>query len=94
MIEDKNIEQAKANIPNQSSTKLAEMIVCYRYLGLYKDVSMLAMEELGKRRSDGDEFDYEDYISSKLNTLPKLTVEKPNVGSIVNLFAKYIGGAK
>jgi hypothetical protein len=43
-----------APMETQSSTKLAEMVVCYRYLGLYKDMSVLAMEELGKRRACGD----------------------------------------
>ena len=84
------IEQAKKNVPLQSSAKLAEMVVCYRYLGLYKEVSVLAMSELGKRRADGDDFDYEAYISEKLDGLPKMDGEKPNVGSIVNIIGKYL----
>jgi hypothetical protein len=83
-------EQAKTNIPNQSSTKLAEMIVCYRYLGLYKEMSLLAMEELGRRRESGDEFDYEDYITRKLVELPKMDAEKPGIGNVVSVLNKYL----
>jgi hypothetical protein len=74
-------EQMKNSIPSQSSTKLAEMIVAYRYLGLYKDISLLAMDELGKRRTDGDTFDFEKHISDTLLTLPKLEIPKTDIGS-------------
>ena len=82
------------NIPNQSSVKLADMIVCYRYLGLYKDASVLAMEELGKRRMNGDEFDYEQYIKEKIAELPKMDAKKPGIGSILGMLGKFMGGGK
>jgi hypothetical protein len=79
-------DQMKDSIPHQSSTKLAEMIVAYRYLGLYKDVSMLAMEELGKRRANGDTFDFETHINDQLMKLPKLDFQKQ--GDIGTFFSK------
>jgi hypothetical protein len=91
---DETNDKIRETIPLQSSVKLAEMIVCYRYIGIYKEASMLAMEELGKRRLAGDMFDYEKYVEDKLAGLPKLDVKKPGIGSMFGMLGKMVGGKK
>jgi hypothetical protein len=69
-----DVELIKNNIPIYTSQKLCEMIVCHRYLGISEEISIACMEELGKRRSAGDSFDFEGYIESSLKTLPVLNI--------------------
>jgi len=94
-MEDLNIDQVKANISSQSAIKLADMVITYRYLGLYKEASILAMEELGKRRASGDDFDFETYIAEKIETLPKLDTNVEfkgiDMGTILSTVKKYLG---
>lgn len=78
-----NEEDIKANLPTLPSTKLADLVVANRYLGIYHELSILAMEELAKRRTNGDEFAFEQYIDENFNSLPKLTM---NASTITNLF--------
>lgn len=58
-------------IENVSSEALASMIITYRSLGLFKDKAKEAMTELSKRQDNGDNFDYETFISQKLKEVPK-----------------------
>ncbi len=64
--------EVQAKIPEFDSVKLCDIIVSFRYLGLYKFLYVLAMEELAKRRIDGDPFDFEKYIEESTKELPKL----------------------
>jgi hypothetical protein len=89
-----SIDQIQTNISAQSSTKLAEMIVCYRYLGLYKEESIMAMEELVKRRESGDQFDFEQYVEEQLAGLPKMDAKKPGFGSLLGMLGKFVGGKR
>lgn len=73
-------------IPNQASTKLADVIISYRYLGLFKDLSIKSMEELSRRRLSGDTFQFEKYIEDNLVTLPKLDMKVPNLDNILKNF--------
>ena len=54
-----------------SSEALAAMVVAYRSLGLFKDQAKEAMSELAKRQDEGDDFDYESFISQKMKDVPK-----------------------
>lgn len=81
-------EEIKNNLPKQSSTKLADIVLSFRYLGLYKELSVSAMEELAKRRLDGDSFQYEKYIEDNLNNLPKLDFKVPDFNNILKTYGK------
>jgi hypothetical protein len=74
-------QQMRDSIPHQSSPKLAEMVVAYRYLGLYEEISILAMEELGKRRVAGESFEFEKYIDEKIASLPVMKLKKNDISS-------------
>lgn len=85
-------QAVKDNITKYSSTKLAEMVIAYRYLGLYQEISIAAMEELSARRNAGDTFEYEAYIKEKMDGLPKLDFKMPD---LLSLFKKMkFGGIK
>lgn len=55
---------------NKSSKTLCAIIVTSRILGMHKEESKKAMEELFIRRNNGDTFDYEDYIQEKIKDMP------------------------
>ena len=82
-------QDIKDSFPKQPSAKLADIIVSYRYIGLYKDLSILAMEELSKRRSLGDTFQFEQYIDDNIKTLPKLDFQLPNLANILKTFGSF-----
>jgi len=63
------------DIKNLNSEKLAEIIITFRYLGLLKEQSILAMQELMNRRNSGDGFQYEDFIEKELKSLPNFKQE-------------------
>lgn len=67
-----DLEKIKKKIPSHSSKKLCEIIVSARYLGLNEELDILCMEELSKRRSFGDNFEFEDFIEKSSNELPPL----------------------
>ncbi len=78
-----SLERVKDNIPNFSSEKLCEMIVCERYFGFQPEISIMCMEELSKRRINGSTFDFENYIESSLEQLPKIESKLPDIQSII-----------
>lgn len=59
-----------------SSESLATIIVSFRAFGCFKNEAKKAMIELMKRREDGNDFNFESYISSKINELPKAEINK------------------
>ena len=69
-----DVALVKSKIPSYDSQKLCEMIVCHRYLGFNEEISIACMEELGKRRAAGDNYDFEEYIESAMKTLPVLNI--------------------
>lgn len=75
-----------------SSEALASMIVAYRSLGLFKDQAKKAMAELAKRQDEGDDFDYEAFISQKLKEVPKSEIN-PEISKFLSSLA-YLGSAK
>lgn len=79
-----NLDDMKNKIPKYTSEKLCEIIVCDRYFGSYKELSILCMEELSNRRLSGDYiFDFESYIEKSFNELPKLDFSIPDLGDIL-----------
>jgi hypothetical protein len=86
-----NVEdEAIKNIANFTSEKLADMIVMNRYLSLYGELSTAAMQELASRREGGDTFDYETYITTNLEKLPKFQIDLGRVNSLVEKLKKII----
>jgi len=62
------------NVNTFTSEKLADVIVTFRYLGCFKEEAIVSMKELARRRSLGDTFDFESYISTESAKLPKITI--------------------
>ena len=71
----------KSNVPQYSNEKLCEMIVCDRYFGFGQEISSICMEELSKRRMNGDNFDFESYIDKVGKELPDLNFGNMDIGS-------------
>ena len=60
------------NIPQAESPVLAAYIVAYRALGVDKEFAMLCMAELARRRSLGEDYDFEGFIEVELAKIPKI----------------------
>lgn len=86
-----SIESTSQNVPTYDSKKLCEIIVCSRYFGNYKELSISCMEELSKRRIRGDDFDFETYIETSFNELPKIETSIPDVGTVLRQLAGQVG---
>ena len=82
-ILDLDTDLIKNNINTYSSEKLCEMIVCDRYLNFGQEISLFCMEELVKRRINGDGFNYEEYINKSLKDLPEINMKLPDIKSIL-----------
>lgn len=77
----------KQNLPSYSSEKLCEMIVCDRYFGCYREISIMCMEELANRRVAGSDFDFENAIEKQLAEMPKMDFAIPDLGDVLRQFA-------
>ena len=55
-----------------TSETLAAHVVVYRTLKLDKELALICMQELARRRLVGEEFDYETYIEEKTKTIPQM----------------------
>lgn len=64
-------ESQMASIKTSSSETLAAHVVVYRALKMNKDIAIACMEELAKRKSEGDSFDFDSYIETELAKIPK-----------------------
>jgi len=78
-----DLNKMRAKIPTFTSEKLSEMIVVERYIGFHPDVSVMAMEELARRREEGDPFPFEDYIQKSFNSLPQLNFNLLDLRSVL-----------
>lgn len=76
-------EKIRENLPQYSSQKLCEMIVCDRYFGFGQEISTMCMEELAKRRIAGDAFAFEEHINQVYNQLPSLDFNMPDIRSVL-----------
>lgn len=79
-----DISVVKEKIPQYLSQKLCEMIVCDRYFGFNQEIAIMCMEELGKRRINGDSFEFENYIDESMKDLPPLDFSGFDIRSILN----------
>lgn len=59
------LEKQIANVTLSPSDALAAYVVAYRALGVNKELAVACMEELVKRRQNGDNFDFESYIETE-----------------------------
>ena len=80
--ENLSIDKFKKNILNYTSSKLCEIIVSHRYIGINKDLAILCMIELGRRRDSGDLIDFENEIENMLSDLPKIDLSIPDLRNI------------
>lgn len=72
-------------IPFAESDSLAAYIILYRTLGLERDIAVLAMYELSRRRMDGEVFDYESYIELKTQEIsPPKAYDYSNMLSFIS----------
>ncbi|HEY5267685.1 MAG TPA: hypothetical protein VII94_00960 [Candidatus Saccharimonadales bacterium] len=78
-----DLDKIKENIPQFSSEKLCEMIICDRYFGFEQKIAVLCMTELASRRTNGDTFNFEDYIEEKYKELPVLNFEMPDLRTVL-----------
>lgn len=78
-----DLEQVKINLPQYSSEKLCEMIVCDRYFGFGQAISELCMQELANRRTSGNDFNFETYIQQEHDKLPKLDFKLPDLRTVL-----------
>lgn len=62
----------KSAISTAPSANLAAYVVVYKTLGIDKDFAILCMEELAKRRAEGDDFDFENFIAQEAKKIPKI----------------------
>jgi hypothetical protein len=69
-----DLELIRSNLPKYSTEKLCSMVVCNRYFGFSPEVTIICMEELAKRRAEGEVFPFESHIDQAYNQLPVLTV--------------------
>lgn len=65
------IVKLKLTISQASSEALAASVVAYRALGFNKDFALACMAELGRRRSLGEDFNFEEWIEIELAKIPK-----------------------
>jgi hypothetical protein len=78
-----DIEKVKENVPLYTNEKLCEMIVCDRYFGFEQKVSPICMEELAKRRANGDTFNFEEYINKFHQELPVLNFTNVDIRAVL-----------
>jgi len=86
-IEDVKVDFDKIqdNLPQYSSQKLCEMIVCDRYFGFGQSISVMCMEELARRRLAGDSFNYEAHIAEISKEMPELDLSiTPDIRTVLN----------
>jgi hypothetical protein len=78
-----DLQKVKENVPNFTSEKLCEMVACDRYLGCFHEIAIICMEELGKRRANGDNFQFEDRIEEIQKPLPVLNFNTTDIKEIL-----------
>lgn len=73
------------NIGSASSDWLAAQVVLYRTLSMHKEIAIIAMNELARRRDLGEVFTYEQFIDSEVEKIKQLQTSKQNSFSSVDL---------
>lgn len=83
-----DLQKVKSLIPQYPKEKLCEMIVCDRYFGFNKEITVMCMEELATRRMKGDDFLFEKYIEESLAKLPPLNFSMPDLRATLTSLVK------
>jgi hypothetical protein len=83
-----DIDKVRANLPQYSSEKLCEMVVCDRYFSIDKQISVMCMQELATRRIAGNDFAFEKYIEEAHSKLPPLDFSMPDLRVILSQVIK------
>lgn len=78
-----DVNKIRESISEYKSEKLCEMIVCDRYFGLEEQISPICMEELARRRAEGDTFEFEKYVEKVYSELPVLDFSMPDVTQLL-----------
>jgi len=90
-FEEMSEEELLTKLPEFKSIKLCDIIVAHRYLGFYKKLYVPCMQELAKRRIDGDSWDFEQYIDDQLKDMPKLNFNLNDLNSAMQQLRKMTG---
>ena len=89
-----DLDKVRANVPIFSTNKLCEMIVAYRYLNFSEESAIICMQELGKRRAEGDDTKFEDIINNMQKELPPLEFQVPSMKSALSQLTNIFKVAK
>jgi hypothetical protein len=79
-----NPAEVIANLSQYSIVKLCDIVICDRYLGFNNELGIACMEELGRRRANGETFNFEEYIDKEYNDLPKIEATMPDLKTALN----------
>lgn len=81
---------AETNVPDLKtlpSENLAAMVVAYKTIGIYKELALSCMTELSIRRSNGDNFAFEEFIDKEASKIPK--IESTNLISLTSMISNF-----
>jgi len=86
-----DLTEFKTKLQDAANEKLCEIIVASKYLGIMKEQAILCMEELARRRANGDVFDFEKRIEEMHESLPKYKINikeilAPSMNKIFGIF--------
>jgi hypothetical protein len=77
------------NLLEVEAKDLAAYVVIYRALGINKELALLCMQQLCKRRSDGDSFEYEGFIEDELAKFPRaVEIKTKDIISLIGSISK------
>jgi hypothetical protein len=101
MIIDLNEEKSKEllrvsrliSVGFSTSEALASHVVVYKTLGIDRELAQVCMKELARRRTLGEDFDYEQFIEDKIKEIPKMQgLDLTSLGANMAVFKKSILG--
>lgn len=68
---------------------LCAQVIIYKALGIHKQSAIQCMEEIAKRKSDGDSFEFEKFIDEELAKFPKFVEDEKNPGLFINMIKSF-----
>jgi len=80
------------DVSNKNSEALASVVVIHRVLGSYKNESKICMIELMKRRQCGEDFNFEEFIGTKVEEY-QFTINTNPVFEMKNMLSKNIAAS-
>lgn len=67
-VDESTIEEVR--VEDLTPQELCDVVVAFRYLGLFRERATKCMEELAQRRMHGDDFEFEKQIDETVKSLP------------------------